>query len=690
MLRTTEVLWRMTRCTQLFAPLLGVALILTLYSGVLHAQQMPGVPAIGPLDVRSSPFIFSGTSRMEGQNSSRLGTGQEPPQDYWRWELVPTVTTYGVPFSLSVLLSSQQSDVRQNINSIGLFLNPQMYQGILQDQVSAQIDQLTESDQVKQVQALKETYSLENITGAALSDSMKAHAPEGLKDSLPAMMDKYNQLKKLETIRNEGVASHLDDLKSMGMMSGAEKFFSYFPTLAVGVTYPNYTPLTLTGVPVTGADVEFVPGDFYLAVTGGQTQKAVVRDTQSIAYQNTLWAGAIGIGKRNDTHFHVTALYARDDATSVLQDTTLADSNLLFRSGPKANYLLGADLKIIADPHFSVDAEIVGSMLTSDTKGADVTNNDIPSWVRKLVDPKISSFVDYAYILHTGITIPESGSKLSGMLRRVGPGFYSLGSPNLRNDNFRYEGKFDQSFAKRQVTVGTFIRNEHDNLIPWKQMTTSISSYGVSLGLNLRKLPYLRLSYSPYFQSSEITDSALMATPGSDSLRFENKTSLISIVAGYSFAIEKLVTSTNISFSKQDTKTRYGLGDFSSTNWSLNEIVNFPFPLSLSGTLGLIEPHATPDTANAIISIDLSGSYTAYDVWTNTVGFTIAKQAGVDNKTGFYISTSFPLWKAGTLDIRAEKNIYTNNNPYPDALPGTFQNPNYNEFILRAVLTKSW
>ncbi len=650
-------------------------------------------PAIGPLRGAALPFVFSGTSRIEGQNANRVGTGSEIPQSYWRVELVPTLTAYGVPFSLNVLLSSDQSNLRQNVDAIGLYLNPQYYQDILRQKVSDKIDELENNESVKKIEATKEAFQdpMHAISQSALADSVKALAPDATKE-----MDKFQQLQQLQDLRNTDISKHLDDVKSLGLMTSTESFFSNFPTLALGVTYPNFTPLTLSGVPVTGANIEWTPGNFYLAVAGGQTQKAVVRDTLTVDYQNTLFAGVIGFGKRNESHFHLTTLYAKDNSSSISSpktalDSTFADTSILFRNGPRANYVLGADLLLIPDEHFSLSAEIDGSMLTRDTRDAGVNNSDIPDWVRKLVDPTISSFVDYSYILQGSVTLPESNSRLTASTRRVGPGYFSLGTPTLRNDNLRYEGKIDQYFYKRQISFSGFYRTEHDNLIPWKQATTTIGSYGISMGLNFRKLPYLRISYSPYTQTSEVTDSALKASPQGDSLAINNQTTLISVFTGYNLVLGRTVLSTNFSFSRQDTRTRFGIGDYSSNNYNLNEIVNLAIPLTLSAGVGVIVPHALPDTLNSIFTLDLSGSYTALDVWTSTLGVTIATQKNIDSKSGFYLSTSFPVWNVGNLEIRAEKNLYTAISQQIITGPPTIaQSGNYDEFLLRATLTKSW
>src|SRR5688572_8344653 len=63
----------------------------------------------------AAPFVFSGESRVTGQLSDRQGSLQEVPRNYARFELVPTVAIYGAPFSMSLLLSTENSAARQRI-----------------------------------------------------------------------------------------------------------------------------------------------------------------------------------------------------------------------------------------------------------------------------------------------------------------------------------------------------------------------------------------------------------------------------------------------------------------------------------------------------------------------------------------------------------------------------------------------
>ena len=531
------------------------------------------LPSILQSQDESSPINFSGSTRLSTQYSSRQGINQQTPRNYWRWDLNPTLTIYGIPISMNFFLSSEQSGLRQNINRFSLSL------------VTTKL------------------------------------------------------LRKVPVL-------------------------SYFSRLCVGTCYPIYSPLTFSGVPVTGADIEFTPGIFYFAVMGGRTQKAIQgTTTQEPTYACNLLAGKIGLGKKESSHFYLTILHAWDDENSILPDS-------IFNVDPQENYLVGAEANLsLFEKRFRLEGELAVSMLTRDVQSAELDVDDVPSWLVDLVEPKVSSSIDYAYSVKSSLNL--SNTKLSGAVKMVGPGFYSLGVPYLRNDELTYEARIKQSLWKRNVSVGSYIRRSSDNLIPWKRTTTISSAYGVNLSLQFTKLPYIQLNYAPYFQNNDIDV---------ESLKIDNKTSLFSATTGYNHQFGDINSSTNFFFSTQNSKTKSGVSDYSTQTYSFNESLNFRFPLTLAGSVSLSNADYSRETSR-IISFDFNGSYCAFKKWRNRIGLRLSKQEGENNKTGFYLNSSFPVWKIGDLNLQAEQNFFRDN---------VESIKDYDEFILRVTISRRW
>jgi hypothetical protein len=612
-----------------------------------------------------SPVIkLSGTSRTEGQYSDRQGSEQETPRNYGRWEIDPVVSLYDIPFSMHMLLSSEQSVTRQNINSfnVSFNLNTQKLQDLLRTRITSSLQSIAERDDIQRLRAAADVAE----DPEKLKDSLKEHAPDQLRD-----LEKLEKLERLSELKSGDLAEYLPELRDLDLISGTEKFIFNFPTLGIGVNYPNYSPMLLSGVPVTGIDFEFNPGMFYMAATGGKAQSAIrLIDSNYVAFKRQLYAGKIGFGRKMGGHLYVTGLYARDDESSVLFDTS-ATAPTTVTTPPQSNYVLGIEANIpFVEQYFSVQGELLGSVLTGDTRSAGIASSDIPDLIVKLIDPKISSSVDYSYSASGTVNIPEIAMKLKGSVKRIGPGFYSLGSPYLRNDLMRIEGRLDQGFLRRQITFTGYFRQEHDNLIVWKDSRTTLTSFGLNLGLNFRNLPFFRLGYVPYIQKNDRTDS----------LRVENRTSMFNLAAGYGVNLSGIYSLTNASFATSSTSTLIGAYDYGTSTFALNEAVNFQFPLSLSAGFSLTQPTKGSDTLR-VTSFDLAGSYTAYDVWQSALGLTLSNQNTIGNKVGFFVATYFPIGKFGNMEVRAEKNRYDDK---------ILKASNYDEVIFRAIFTSAW
>lgn len=82
---------------------------------------------------KRNPLLFSFSSTSYGETANRFGTGsdKEPRNGYL--ELTPSLSVYGIPFSTSLLFSSENSGSRQSMNSAGMRLDVSLIKEILQE-----------------------------------------------------------------------------------------------------------------------------------------------------------------------------------------------------------------------------------------------------------------------------------------------------------------------------------------------------------------------------------------------------------------------------------------------------------------------------------------------------------------------------------------------------------------------------
>ncbi len=658
------------------ALLLAIVLIGVLMFTTLSAQPDEGTPAVR---------LF-GTSRISSQYADIRGAYQALPVSFARWEFDPSIAFWGIPFSGHLFLTSERDRFGETINTANF--NFSIRSSDLQQYIRQRVE-----DKITSLRAEAETAATSDTTLApvqAATDTLRDQAQQiddirqEAEQQRSTVEQKIAQLEALRDIRDSRLPEQVKQLEQLGVISGTEQFLLNFPYIGIGMNHPSYSPLTLSGLAVNGLDMEFNPGKFYLAFSYGTAEKPVqtpARITPATpvdslinpdslvnrSYDRKVIAGRIGYGRKGGSHVLFTMLHARDDAASVAFDT----NNIVLT--PKENLLMGIDVRILGfDENFTLDGELVGSVLTDNAHSAPLDNSDVPSFLTDLIEPKMSTHVDYAYALKFQFALPESYTRVSGSVRMIGPGFSSLGVPFLRNDLFRYEARIDQGFLRRQITVGGFYRHERDNLIPWKRSTTTLDGYGVNAGLNFRDYPYLQVLVAPYLQRNNAEDSTY---------KLNNKTLLVSAATGYSWRIGALLSTTTLSYGLQTSTTQRAESDFRSTTYSLNQSVGFSFPLLLSAGAGVTAQKYTL-IENNILFVDGSASYTFADNWTTTAGTTFMSEEN-GKRTGYYISMSLPLWQLGTVDVRAERNAFNSAaRLYLDAPP--------DEFIFRASLSTSW
>jgi hypothetical protein len=461
--------------------------------------------------------------------------------------------------------------------------------------------------------------------------------------------------------------------------------------IELGSCNPSWSPYTLSGAPVLGAAVELNPWYVYFAGAAGRTQRAVaVSDTTEGAYSRMLYSGKFGFGKKEGTHFYLTALYAGDDTIPPAgnwrpnpNDTT--DTFEVVR--PQENYVLGAEFNLdLAEDAFRLESEVTGSELTRDKRLPVEKWDWMPEWAANTFKPRMSSSVDYAFKVRPSLNVLDT--KVYGRLEFIGPGYQSLGAPGLRKDNMAIGGGIERSFFDNAVSVSASYASEHDNLLAQavedsfgrvvrvltlKSTTTRFTNWEASLALAFPNLPYLQVGYYPYAQSTDSLDSMASVTSTRTSTG-----NVISVGAGHSFQTGKFSHSPGVSFSYSDL--RGPMSDSAdNTSWDagLNYGLGFEFPLSLSATCGYSKSEAVMDTApDNRLYFDVTPSYTLFEKWTNSLslGGTLGSGTRVDTR----LTSSFPVWKICEASVSVIDAVYNGDDG------------KYNDLRLTAELSKSW
>ena len=451
-------------------------------------------------------------------------------------------------------------------------------------------------------------------------------------------------------------------IKESKPVKGYLKALSYFETLGFGETYPDYSKYTVNGTKVTGADLEFNPGLFYFAASGLMNIDAI----PGTNFSRKLLAGKIGIGGKDNSHFHFTVLKAWDNENS------LSPSNITNDITPQENVLVGFEGKLnLLNDKLTFEGEAVGSMHTRDITSPDMESEDFPNFLRNILDPKVSSSFDFMFKLKSSYDIEESQTKLTGEYIMVGPGFTSLGAPNVRKDNKGFKFKIEQGFLEKLIQFSVFMQRDENNVAPLNPLTSTYAKYGINLKLNFKNMPYLIIDFRP---NSVYNDA------DADSLKIDNSTSIFSVITGFNDYNEDYVNSANLYISTQNSSSFSGAGDYSIVNFVLSDNLSFvKFPLSLTASVGYTVNSF--DSSSNVISLDFANSYTFFNIWNNRLGTNYTIEEKRNSKIRLYFTSSIPLWNFATLNFNAEKSFYKED---------IFRYGEYDDFIVRAIISKSW
>lgn len=567
-------------------------------------------------DTKRKPLMFAFDSKLYGETANRSGTGSDKEPRYGYWDINPSLSLYGLPFSLPMLYSSENSKSRQNINTVGLNLDISTVKDFIMERIEKEKDKILE---------------------------------EGKKE-FSKLTDK--QKDKIESDAKSKVMSRLNPLL---------KIITSFRTLGFGTSYPDYTPLTVRGVPLTGVNVEFNPGLLYIAFGGLKNQKPIENNT----YRRDIYIGRLGIGQKDALHFYFTGMYANDIVNSISVDS----SNQTLT--PKANYLFGIEGKLeLFRKKLSIEGEISGAMLTRDTRDADLESKAIPEFVKNMVHPKISSSVDYSYTLKGIFNNEKSATKVTAGLRMLGPGYKSLGVPNLSTDKLEVKSKIEQKLVNKQISLTGELLWYRDNLIDWKRFTTSVTRFSIAANFRFKGMPYFNILFAPTIMTNN-------AASLSDKL--DNKFYIASVYTGYNYKKWDVSFNSSLSYFMNSSSNVDSIitENVSVHNLMFSQSASFKFPLTLSGSIGLSFARY-PGDYSRIISGDFSASYLLMDLLNYMTGISTAYEKERNKKVMFYIGTSIGYQQYINFEVRAEKNLY---NDWYD------NRNNYDEFLIKGIVS---
>lgn len=641
----------------------------------------------------------------------------ELPNSYLRIEAEQGLSVYSFPIAGQFRYTTEKTNYKKDVDMFTLAFDRSRFERnvkelILRKVIEAQLKKvkLNEDD----LRTLTEYEDLESkIKSVALqkvdqeiqkiSSELKSLAQEKVTDATSkqkaALQKKYNQLleqkRKTDKLKNRYMqlkatydkwitSGRLEELKKMayeppqfddpkqmlsllkqyGAYTGMNKFLFNIKELSIGTAFPSYSPLTLNGTQIFGANFEWNPGLFYIAASAGKIHSPITFATDSLAAQFTqkMIGMRLGFGKIDGTHVSFNALRFFDVDSSI----TTSQFQEFY---PQNSWVGSIDFNIGFSKNrvVEVGGEVAGLMQnhnTYDTLQAYYLNNTQSKLTNQL-EPNLSSSADYAYTGFVKLNLFNNRSRFIIENQYTGPGYKHPGVFGLSNDLIRYSTRWDQRLGKTQSKVSAFYNRDFDNISDSKSYQTDRNEFGVEAQINSKSIPniQIRLSLDRLKSNFNYFNSGI-----------------INLGLNKSFKLAKhSMSSTQLQCMYLHTTTDSVAHNINTIYAFIQQNVSFKYGISI---------HLTAQLSNNAVA-NLTSRNTGYQL---LLGKTLAKKIrllvgsgfntqNTNHKLAYTISLDGVVFKNFQLNVRAFKNKYSE---YPGV------NGKYNETYAQAGIRYSW
>jgi len=253
-------------------------------------------------------------------------------------------------------------------------------------------------------------------------------------------------------------------------------------TLHLGDFSRNLSTYTVQGTRLRGAGIDLRPGILRFSLETGRAQRTVAAGgAGNLAYQRSLTAALIGVGREDGSFLDVLVMRAKDDPASLQQaftDTLLLDTLPValrprYDVRPQDNLVVGSQGQAtLLGRRLVLKGEAAVAVMTHDVESPAATPTGVSGGgsLGSLVPVTLSTSRDYA--LRFDGTYSGAAGSLSAGYEYVGPGFTSLGLAYVINDRRALSLGGSVRLLGGRVNLQGQLQHQNDNLLGQKSSTT--------------------------------------------------------------------------------------------------------------------------------------------------------------------------------------------------------------------------
>jgi hypothetical protein len=423
---------------------------------------------------------LSGEIGAYGELYSISGRERRRPASTGRLYFQPTISLFDA-FSMSFvfLLSTEGSSARQNINQLGL--NPSWSWG------TARIGDFTEM------------FTPLTLSGVLIRGGGVSINPGAFRF---AAVGGFTKRAVAGGAENGSYERYLYGAK-IGVGKESSSFFDLMfvrvrdnpsslplPSPSITVIAPNGGEVLPVGTTQTIRWSAAGIGDqvkIELSRDGGNSFEILFSSTPNDGLEQWIVTGpptlnaVIRVSSLNDSVRDVSDVPFEIGGTQYQPGTTPPNVADPYAVTPQENLVVGANTVLrLFESALTFKGEVNGSVYTRDLRAADIESKEIPSFVKQIYKPRVSTRIDYAYTTEINLNLSHFSAKAG--YRYLGPGYTSLGVASLLTD--LKEMLFGAGLRFQRWSIALDGGRQYDNLLGQKLYTTTRNRIGGSLNIN--------------------------------------------------------------------------------------------------------------------------------------------------------------------------------------------------------------
>jgi hypothetical protein len=386
-------------------------------------------------------------------------------------------------------------------------------------------------------------------------------------------------------------------------------------TVQAGNVSPNFSDYGLNGATLKGGYIKLEPGMWLLELSGGRSKKGISQTSKqgfrSPAFERWTMAGKIGFESEGENHFYLSSQYSLDRSKSLDDPGDIT---------PKENLTLTPDARIsLFDGTFSLKSQVTVSAYTRDLNSAEVPISDLglPRFLSNIIQPHVSSRLNYAGKASAQLNLNQFGLQVG--YERIQPGFRSLGTSRIRDDQQKINIGPSFQFLDNRITLQSNIMLGRDNLLNSRLQTRRNTGIATNLQVQLTDKFMINSSYNLLINDFS-TNTSAVTNPQNAALDQKQVSHTLTLQPNLTFQTGQKTHNISLSGSYFNFSNKFKGGSTSSSpdlttntySSSITYSLTFPSGLALNA-MGNFLLNSSGPSKNTTMGGNAGASYSFFD-----------------------------------------------------------------------------